>query len=62
LVEHYNAHVPFVIGSVALVGAAFLLSTVRQSLAVADRGGVAQPELNDLDRVEREDALQVSAG
>jgi hypothetical protein len=31
-------------------------------LAAADRGETAQPELDDLDRVEREDEMQVAAG
>jgi hypothetical protein len=35
---------------------------VHKALDAADRGLVAQPELTDLDRVEREDEVQVSAG
>jgi len=35
---------------------------VHQALEGADRGQVAQPEPDELDRVEREDALQVGAG
>jgi MFS transporter, ACDE family, multidrug resistance protein len=62
LVERYNAHVPFVIGAAAVVVAALLLSTVHKALAAADRGQVSQPEPDELDRVEREDGLQVAAG
>lgn len=62
LVEHYNVHVPFLIGSATLIAAALVLTTVHSALDAADRGEIAQPELNDLDRVEREDALQIGAG
>ena len=36
LVEHYNAHVPFVVGTVALVAAAVVLSTVQGAWNDAD--------------------------
>jgi MFS transporter, ACDE family, multidrug resistance protein len=36
LVEHYNVHVPFVLGAVAVALAAVVLSTVHQALADAD--------------------------
>ncbi len=62
LVVHYNVHVPFLIGAAAVVAAAIVLTTVHKALDAADRGAVAQPELTDLDRVEREDEMQVSAG
>jgi ACDE family multidrug resistance protein len=62
LVVHYNVHVPFLIGAATVVAAAIVLSTVHKALDAADRGAVAQPELTDLDRVEREDEMQVSAG
>ncbi|HET7385200.1 MAG TPA: MFS transporter [Nocardioidaceae bacterium] len=62
LVEHYNAHVPFVIGAGALVAAGVVLATVRRALSAVDRGEVVQPEEDDLDTVEREDAVQVGAG
>jgi MFS family permease len=62
LVVHYNVHVPFLIGAGAVVAAAVVLTTVHKALDAADRGAVAQPELTDLDRVEREDEMQVSAG
>jgi MFS transporter, ACDE family, multidrug resistance protein len=62
LVEHYNANVPFLLGAGTVLAAALVLSTVHRALAAADRGEVPQPELSDLDRVEREDALQVGAG
>jgi ACDE family multidrug resistance protein len=62
LVVHYNVHVPFLIGAATVVAAAIVLSTVHKALDAADRGAVAKPELTDLDRVEREDEMQVSAG
>jgi MFS transporter, ACDE family, multidrug resistance protein len=61
LVEHYNAHVPFLLGTAAVLVGAVVLSTVHRALDAADRGEIPQPELDDLDRVEREDALQVGA-
>jgi MFS transporter, ACDE family, multidrug resistance protein len=61
LVEHYNAHVPFVLGAVTVLLAAVVLSTVHRALDAADRGQVAQPELTELDRLEREDELEVGA-
>jgi MFS transporter, ACDE family, multidrug resistance protein len=61
LVEHYNAHVPFLLGTAAVLVGALVLSTVHRALDAADRGEIPQPELDDLDRVEREDALQVGA-
>jgi ACDE family multidrug resistance protein len=62
LVEHFNVHVPFLIGTATVLLAAVVLSTVHRTLDAADRGEIAQPELSDLDRVEREDELQVGAG
>jgi len=63
LVEHYNVRVPFVLGAVAVLVAALVLSTVRRSLDAADRGeGAAQPETSDLARAEREEEMQISAG
>ena len=62
LVEHYNAHVPFVLGAGTVIVAAVLLSTVHRALAAADRGEVSQPELDKLDVVERDDQAAVSAG
>jgi MFS transporter, ACDE family, multidrug resistance protein len=62
LVEHYNTHVPFLIGTGTVLAAALVLSTVHGALDAADRGEVVQPELNELDRVEREDGVQVAAG
>jgi ACDE family multidrug resistance protein len=61
LVEHYNAHVPFVLGAAAVVLAAAVLATVHRALEAADRGEVSQPEPTELDRVERADALEVGA-
>jgi hypothetical protein len=62
LVEHTNAHVPFLIGAATIVAAAFVLATVRRALDAADRGEVVQPELNELDRFEHDEELQVGAG
>jgi len=62
LVEHFNAHVPFLIGAGAVLLAAVALSTVHAALSRADAGAVAQPELDDLDVAEREDELGVAAG
>jgi ACDE family multidrug resistance protein len=62
LVEHYNAHVPFLIGTVTVLAAALVLRTVHRTLDAADRGEIAQPELDELDRLEREDKLEVAAG
>ncbi|MCU1473777.1 MFS transporter [Amnibacterium sp.] len=47
-----QAHLPFLIGAGAVLVAAIVLSTVRKALAAADRGEVAQPELDALDEVE----------
>jgi MFS transporter, ACDE family, multidrug resistance protein len=62
LVEHFNVHVPFRIGTATLLAAAVTLSTVHTALEAADRGEVSQPELNDLDRIERENQDQVAVG
>jgi hypothetical protein len=62
LVEHSNVHVPFLIGAAAIIAAAVVLATVRSALDVADRGEVVQPELNELDRFEHDEELEVGAG
>jgi MFS transporter, ACDE family, multidrug resistance protein len=62
LVVQFNVHVPFWIAAATVALAAVVLSTVHRALAAADRGETTQPELDDLDRVEREDEMQVSAG
>jgi ACDE family multidrug resistance protein len=36
LVEHYNAHVPFILGAVTVVASALVLSTVHSALTAAD--------------------------
>jgi ACDE family multidrug resistance protein len=56
-----RAHVPFAIGAGSVLLAAALLSTVHRALTAADRGEVVQPEPDELDRIEREDELQVAA-
>src|SRR5262249_19005366 len=45
LVEHYNAHVPFLIGTAAALVGAVVLSTVHPPLDAADPGQLLQPEL-----------------
>ena len=62
LVEHSNTHVPFLTGTATVLAAALVLSTVHRALDAADHGEIAQPELNDLDRFEHEEELQVAAG
>jgi ACDE family multidrug resistance protein len=54
-----TATLPFLIGAGAVLVAAVVLSTVHQALAAADRGETAQPER---DEVERIDELQIGAG
>jgi len=54
--------VPFLIGTATIIAAALVLATVRDRLAAADRGEVVQPELNQLDRFEHDEELQVAAG
>lgn len=61
LVEHYSAHVPFLLGAGTVLLAAGVLATVHRALAAADRGEVHQVELTDLDRVEREESLPIGA-
>ena len=51
-----EAHLPFLIGAVAVLAAAFVLATVRKALAAADRGEVVQPELDALDQRRRPQA------
>jgi MFS family permease len=36
LVEHYNEHVPFILGAITVIAAALVLSTVHRALAGAD--------------------------
>jgi predicted MFS family arabinose efflux permease len=62
LVEHFNAHVPFLLGAATVLAAAALLATAHRALDAADRGEVAQPEYDELDRLERVDAVEVGAG
>jgi predicted MFS family arabinose efflux permease len=62
LVEHTNTHVPFLIGTAAIIAAVLVLATVRRALDAADRGEVVQPELNELDRFEHDEQSQVAAG
>jgi MFS transporter, ACDE family, multidrug resistance protein len=61
LVEHYNEHVPFVLGAAAVLLAAAVLATVHRALEAADRGEISQPEPTELDRLQRQDQLEVGA-
>jgi predicted MFS family arabinose efflux permease len=60
LVEHFNPHVPFVLGAGTVVLAGLLLTTVHRALSKADAGAIAQPEPTELDRAEHEDELEVA--
>ena len=62
LVEHYNTHVPFLLGAGTVVAAALTLSTVHGALDAADRGQITQPESSERDRAEDENAVQVATG
>jgi ACDE family multidrug resistance protein len=62
LVVSFNTHVPFLIATGTLLLAAVVLSSVHGALDAADRGEIVQPEPTVLDRVEREDELEVGAG
>ncbi|RPE76090.1 MULTISPECIES: MFS transporter [unclassified Frondihabitans] len=57
LVTAFNEHVPFLLGAATLVAAAMVLSTAHKALTAADRGKVAQPEIDELDRVENRDVF-----
>ena len=62
LAEHINVRLPFLIGAGTILLAAVVLSTVHGALDAADRGEMAQPELDEIDRFEREEAVHVGAG
>jgi MFS family permease len=47
-----QAHLPFFLAAITVAVAAVVLSTVRTSLAAADRGEIVQPERTELDRIE----------
>ena len=55
LVEHYNTHVPFILGAITVVAAALVLSTVHQALTDAD-AEEAQPGPSH-ERQDAEDAV-----
>jgi MFS transporter, ACDE family, multidrug resistance protein len=48
LAEHFNVHVPFAVGAVAVVAAVLVLSTGHRMLAVADAGLGAHGEPEDV--------------
>jgi ACDE family multidrug resistance protein len=54
LVAAFNPRIPFLLGTATLIAAAIILSTVHKSLAAADRGEIAQPILDELDKAETE--------
>jgi MFS family permease len=49
LVEHYNTHVPFLIGAGTALAAALVLATVHRPLDAADRGEIAAAETDERD-------------
>jgi hypothetical protein len=53
--------VPFLLGAGTGVAGALVLTTVHEALDAADRGEIAQLERDDLDRLEREEELQIGA-
>jgi MFS transporter, ACDE family, multidrug resistance protein len=55
LVEHYNAHVPFVLGAITVAASALVLSTVHRVLTAAD-AEEAQPGPSH-ERIDAEDAV-----
>jgi len=55
LVEHYNAHVPFILGAVTVAASALVLSTVHSALTAAD-AEEAQPGPS-LERADAEEAV-----
>jgi MFS family permease len=57
LVEHYNAHVPFVLGAVVVAAAAVVLGTVHRALETADR----EPDAHAVEQ-EAEDAAGEAPG
>jgi ACDE family multidrug resistance protein len=62
LVEHFNPHVPFIIGAAAVALGAAVLTTVHTALTAADAGFVAVPAESDLGRVEAAEPIGVGAG
>jgi ACDE family multidrug resistance protein len=62
LVTAFNPSVPFLLGAATLVAAALVLSRVHKVLTAADRGEIAQPEVDELDRVEDENPVAGAVG
>jgi MFS family permease len=60
LVEHYSAHVPFILGTITVVAAAVVLSTVHRALTDAD-AEEAQPGPSH-ERQDAEDAVREVPG
>jgi ACDE family multidrug resistance protein len=61
LVDAFNAHVPFLLGTATLIAAAIVLSTAHSALDAADRGEVAQPETDELAAAEDADPFAEAA-
>ncbi len=62
LVTAFNPSVPFLLGAGTLVAAALVLGLVHKALTAADHGEIAQPELDELDRVEDDDPIAGAVG
>ncbi|MES2171772.1 MAG: MFS transporter, partial [Actinomycetota bacterium] len=62
LVTAFNPSIPFALGAATLVIAGIVLSFVHKALTAADRGEIAQPEMNLLDRVEDDDPIAGAVG
>jgi ACDE family multidrug resistance protein len=62
LASAFSPHIPFLLGAATLIAAAIVLSTVHKALTAADRGEIAQPVVDELDRVENEDPLPGALG
>jgi predicted MFS family arabinose efflux permease len=62
LAERDGARLPFLIAAGVVLVAVAVLTLVHRALGAADRGEVAQPELDALDTAERADELPIAAG
>ena len=62
LVTAFNPSVPFLLGAATLVAAGLVLGLVHKALTAADRGEIAQPEADELDRVEDQNPVAGAVG
>lgn len=62
LVDAFNPSIPFALGAFTLVAAAIVLSFVHKALTAADRGEIAQPEVDALDKIEDDDPIAGAVG